>query len=298
MITNSKRRQALDDSTRGLLRKYVGTLPAMLQGAIPADWTRRDLPFDPKPYAPLVASYFGIRDRETIAAAAAAGLMMELYCCLQDARIDGHEWAGSRVSEPLGNLLVSESLARFEEIAGDAAALRPHVQRAFVELAKGYWEEQRPAEEQDHFRSVTNRAAPFHILIAAFGLRSGQPEKIEPCSQLARHLLFWFQIQDDLEDWEEDLAKGRRSYLLHRLAPLVGTKEFGEWTAAEVENALYLYGGAEMLIDDSVRELEQAGRFVGTSRLLRRLLGGMLSEHRKLRGWCLERKREFLRTAA
>ena len=291
------RYRGVNEMTRRVLNEFAATMPKELAAGLPGDWRNPDRVLTPKPYTPLIASFFGIRDRRTIAEAAAASLMMEFYCCLQDARIDGHAMLTGWVSEALGNILLMESLTRFETIAGDAAGLRPYVQRAFVELAEGYADEQRPSGEQDHFRSVTNRAAPFHILIAALGLHAGQRERIAACSQLARHLLFWFQIHDDLQDWREDLAAGRRSYALSRLAPFLPGKEFPEWSEREMEDALYLFGGAETLIDEAVHHLEAAQPMATPSRALRRLIGVALEHHRALRAWCIGRKRELLAAA-
>lgn len=284
------RYRVVNEMTRRLLNEFAAALPKELAAGLPGDWRNPDAVLTPKPYTPLAASLFGIQDRRMIAEAAAASLMMELYCCLQDARIDGHPVLAGWVSEALGNVLLIESLTRFERVAGDAAGLRPYVQRAFVELAEGYAEEQRPGGEQDHFRSVTNRAAPFHILIAALGLHAGQRERIAECSQLARHLLFWFQIQDDLQDWREDLAAGRRSYLLSRLD--------GARTEAEAADALYLFGGLERLIDEAVHHLEAAQGMASASRALRRLIGMALEHHGELRAWCIGRKRALLAAAA
>ena len=320
-------------AARVRLDAYATTLPACLQPAVPARWRDTSDDFSGKPYAPMMAEFFGIGDAAIVVEALVAGLLMEAHCCLQDARIDGHADQPAAVSESLGNILLADSLARFDALSGDAAALTPHVRRAFADLAEGYAAEAAAIEgtapertvlgrtvpertvpertvpesmargasaaaAQHSFRSVTNRAAPFHILVASLGLRAGRPEKIEACSEMARHLLFWFQIVDDVTDWPNDFRHGRNSYLLHRLKPYAGNRP---WTEREVENALYLFGGAESLVDEATRQLEAAHRLARTEgvnpRSLLYWLEALLDYHRDLRAWCIQSKLEFLASA-
>jgi hypothetical protein len=281
------------------LLRYTATLPRFLQPHLPAAWRDPNQPLELHPYAALTADFFGLSDQATIVEAATAGLLMELHCCLQDARLDGHLAMPALAAECLGNLFFAESLARFNALSQDPAALAPHVHRSFIALAEGYVVEGN--EEQDYFRAITNRCAPFHILIAALGLHAGQLERIEPCAQMARHLLFWFQTADDRNDWREDLAAGRRSHLLHHIAPLLGGLPFPQWTTQHVEDALYLYGGAEGMLALGCHHLEAAlaiaRRHGASPRFLPAWIGEALLRQRQLRQWCLDRKRQVLKSA-
>ena len=282
--------------TQTRLRDYTATLPEPQRAVLPRSWMNTDAELTAKPHAPLIAEFFGIADPETITEAFVASILMEGHCCAQDARIDGHSPLPAPMSESLSNLLLAESLARFGALSGDARALAPHVQRAFADLADGYAAEGRVATKPEFFRSVTNRAAPFHILVAALGLHAQQPERIETCSQMARHLLFWFQLLDDLQDWPKDLQHGRQSYLLHRLTPFVGDRPFAEWSAPDVKEALYLLGGAESITDEAVAHLESA-LALAEGQTLVRWIRALISHHRQARRSCIERKRDFLKTA-
>jgi hypothetical protein len=118
----------------------------------------------------------------------------------------------------------------------------------------------------------------------------------------------WFQILDDAADWEVDLARGRRSYLLHRLEPFMEGKPFKDWQASEVANALYLFGGAESLLSECVEQLDAALRIAtehaaepalsDRPEALVRWLRVFIDIHRSAREWSIERKREFVRASA
>jgi hypothetical protein len=289
--------RAIHRAAQTRLLDYAATLPPALRGYLPASWCGLDQVFDPHPYASLTAEFFGVTEAATIAECEVAGALMEAHCCFQDARIDEHERLPRPVSESLSNLFLAESITRFQRVAGDAAALAPHVQRAFADLAHGYVTED--AQEEDAFQTVTNRCAPFHILVAALGLHGGQPEKIEACSRMSRHLLFWFQILDDGEDWPEDLACGRQTHFLKQLEPLLPGREFSTWTRRDVEDALYLFGGAEAMLTEASAQLEAALAIAEPhgSATLSRWIRALLSEQRELRQWCLARKRAFLESA-
>jgi len=280
--------------------RFSAELPPALRAQVPPSWRDASLEFSGKPYPPLMADFFGVHDERVILDAFMASLMMEAHCSFQDARIDGHARGPLALSEALGNLLFAESLGRFQRFAGDAAALAPYVRQAFADLAEGYAVEARPAAEQDFFTAVTNRCAPFQILMAALGLHAGQAEKIAPGWQMARHLLFWFQLLDDLEDYPEDLARGRQTHLLYRLEPLMEGRPFAGWTVRAVDDALYLFGGLEMLLAEAMVQLEAARTIVRQEApralLLEGMLARFLAHHGELRAWCFERKRAFLKT--
>jgi hypothetical protein len=256
--------------------------------------------------------FFGITDLEIVNRAALASLLMEIHCCLQDGRLDGELPPGINLatSDALSNVLLCDSLSMFAGIAG-CPEFQNNVREAFSDLAEAYAIEAADGlpslTRWEAFRSVADRAAPYHILVSALGYHSGRAGAIESCSEAARHLVMWMQIQDDVYDWRQDLKAHRRSYLLLLLQPYMQDLPILEWKAEDVENALYLFGGAEALLEDSLRHLRAAFEIVrvhaaevalaDTPESLSRWLRVMIQTTEQRLDSSIKRKREFLRTS-
>jgi hypothetical protein len=293
--------------------EYVQTLSPSLQQAIrnfSPQLAAGETPSNLKPHSIWIAQFFGITDEEVIGRAFTASLLMETHCCLQDRRIDRElrNDIDFVTSDALSNVLLADSLSRFTELAGDDPSFQDCIRSAFCDLAEAYAAEasgQVPYMSREKmFKAIVDRAAPFHILVAAMGFHSGRRDRIAPCSQLTCHLIMWFQLLDDAADWEKDLARGRRSYLLHRIEPLMDGKPFEEWTSEQVADALFLYGGAEGLLQESIEQITAALRIAeehaappalaDTADAMTPWLRQFLHIHRSARDWSIGRKREFL----
>ncbi len=295
-------------SVQAYTAKLSPSLRKALEGYGPK-LSGQPVPGNFKPHSIWIAQFFGITDADVIARAFHASLLMELHCCLQDRRIDRELRHGIDfiISDALSNVLLSDSLAEFAALAGDSA-FHQSVRSAFCDLAEAYATEAAGdlpyLSPEKMFKAVVDRAAPFHILIAAMGYHSGQLHRIAPCSAMTCHLVMWFQILDDATDWEVDLARGRRSYLLHRLEPLMEGKPFERWQAFEVADALYLFGGAEDLLNECMDQLKRAleiaeahaaaPALAETPEALARWLRIFAGIHGEARQWSIARKREFL----
>lgn len=295
------------------VREYVETLSPSLRRAIRRFSPRLaegSTPRNLKPHSIWVAQFFGITDEAVIARAFTASLLMELHCCLQDRRIDRELRNGMDfvTSDALSNVLLADSLSRFTELAGGDPGFQQSIRSAFCDLAEAYAAEaegQLPyLSPEKMFKAVVDRAAPFHILVAAMGFHSGRTDRIAACSLMTCHLILWFQLLDDATDWEPDFARGRQTYLLHRIAPLMPAKPFEQWTADEISDALYLFGGAENLLLECVEQLEAALRIAEahaaepalaeTPEALAPWLRRFIQIHRGARDWSIGRKHEFL----
>jgi len=298
------------------MQAYAETLSPALRDALKTFGPRGTGPLPPrnlKPHSIWVAQFFGITDEEVIARAFLASLQMELHCCLQDRRIDGELRRGLSLamSDALSNVLLTDSLREFENLAGHEDFHR-YVRQAFCDLGEAYAAEQSGAlanlSPEKMFKAVVDRAAPFHILVASLGLRSGRVSGIAPCSSMTCHLVMWFQILDDATDWEVDLSRGRRSYLLHRMQQFMEGQPFGEWKPTDVANALYLFGGAETLLGECVDQLGAALAIArkhaappaqaDTPESLVHWLERFLEIHAGARRWSIARKWEFLKSVA
>jgi len=294
------------------LHEYVTTLPESGRATLAqagSSWFSED-PGQGilKPYTPFAAEFFGITDAEVIGRASLASNLMQLHCWLQDSRIDG-DWPATVCgpgTDALSNILMTDSLAIFAELAGDAQ-FWPMTRAAFCELADAYASEGRPGLTGEALeRSVLGRCAPFHMLVAALGLHARRPDLIAPCSEMADRLLLWFQILDDLTDWREDRAAGREPYAMTRIASYFGERAFLESSDDEIADVLYLFGGGEALIGDCVRLLGEAldllRRYSAAPQpesltSMHRWLPRLIEAHEQVRQWSVRQKSEFLERA-
>ncbi len=293
------------------LHEYVATLPESSRTTLAqsgSSW----LSEDPgqgilKPYTPFVAEFFGISDAEVVGSASLASNLMQLHCWLQDSRIDG-DWPAPACgpgTDALSNILMTDSLAIFAGLAGDAK-FWPMTRAAFCELADAYASEGRAGLFGEALeRSVLGRCAPFHMLVAALGLHARRPDLIGPCSEMANRLLLWFQIIDDLTDWREDRAAGRESYAMTRIASFFEARSFLQSSEDELADTLYLFGGGEALIGECIRLLREALDLLRYSAAPRpespisihRWLPRLIEAHEEVRWWSIRQKSEFLEGA-
>lgn len=259
-----------------------------------------------KPYPVFTAEFFGIADAEVIGRASLASNLMQLHCWLQDSRIDG-DWPAAQcaaATDALSNILLTDSLSIFADLAADTG-FWPIARASFCELSDAYAAEASPNAAGDGLiRDVLGRSAPFHILVAALGLHARRTDLIQPCTEMANRLLLWFQILDDLSDWREDHARGRRSYAMSLLDRFIGSKPLAECTADDIADALYLFGGAEALIAECVRLLGEALDLLRRHTPVPRAgesatsfhcwLPLLIDGHEKVRLWSIQQKSEFL----
>ncbi len=309
-------RQAFSPYSRDVhrrLHEYVGTLPESGRATlaqIGSGWLSEEPGQEiVKPYSLFIAEFFGITDPAAIGRASLAGNLMQLHCWLQDSRIDG-DWPATQcgpASDALSNLLMTDSLAIFAEVAADPK-FWGMARGAFCELADAYAaEECRNLAGDALLRAVLGRSAPFHILVAALGLHAQRPDLIRPCVELADRLLLWFQILDDLSDWRDDRAHGRQPYAMTLIARFLGGQAFSQTPEDEIADALYLFGGGETLIDECIRLLREAFDLLrrysaapspSESQVsLHRWLPILIDAHEEVRRWSIRQKREFLEIA-
>jgi hypothetical protein len=214
-------------------------------------------------------------------------------------------------SDALSNIFLTDSLVRFAEIAGKPE-FHQSVHRAFSDLANAYILEASGRvpylSPEEMFRAVADRAAPFHILVAAMAYRSGLVAKMAECSRMVCHFILWYQLLDDATDWRADLAKRRQTYLLHRLSPWMEGVPFSDWTPEQVGDALSLYGGAESMIPECIAHLNAAleialehacpeARDESNPASLVRWVRMFIEVHHQALADSLERKRAFLAAA-
>jgi hypothetical protein len=293
------------------LRVYAASLRPGLEKVFASigNLAAEPYPSNLKPHPVWMAQFFGLTDLETVTEVFIASSLMELHCCLQDRRIDQDERGEMNfaTSDALSNVLMADSLVRFSAFASKPQ-FHAAVRNSFFDLAEAYMLEASGSlpylTPEKMFQAVVNRAAPFHILVAALAYRTGQLAKIEPCSRMACHLIMWFQILDDLTDWQQDLEKRRYTYLLHRLQPFIPGKPMEMWTREEVADALYLYGGFESLVVEGTAQLESALAIAkdhaaqealsGEGASLTRWLRIFIDVQTKERQWSIDRKWEFI----
>jgi len=239
--------------THEYLSTLTPELAAFAAKLLPAATTDADDPISLKIAPEWVLDFFGIEDSVVREQTRFASTLLAMHTILQDKRIDGDFDASARsLSDLLSNLLLADSLLIFNEVAGHAVEFRAAVHSALNDLAAGYTAEpvldaQLAADRDRYMTLVADRWATVKVLVSAVGYRDGRIELIPVLLDALRSLEFAQQLRDDLTDWRDDHARGRKTYVLLQLARLVG-RPLGECEPDAIADALYLGGGLEQLI--------------------------------------------------
>ncbi len=85
---------------------------------------------------------------------------------------------------------------------------------------------------------VQAKFAPIVLTVAAFLTWLDLPERLPPIERSIKDLAVAAQLLDDLGDWREDLASGRLTYFLSRLAPPERWAERPWPSPAEIQQAI------------------------------------------------------------
>lgn len=212
-------------------------------------WLRDEFGIDPEICGELaVSNVFGLR-----------------YFMLQDAIMDG----GAGENEvsllvPLGAFYYSQ----FEEV------YRRHfpVDHLFWDYYQKYlqeWADSIIWERSEHWGRCSDykagdlillarKAAALKIPGAAVCLLAGRPEAVPVLEKMVDCWQGLFQLQDDFQDWRQDLEHGNYTLFLTRVASYCGIEQAEILTAAHVKRAVYIGGVGEDVLSMAIDLGQQA----------------------------------------
>ncbi len=182
-------------------------------------------------------------DDSTFLALAEAGGWIVLASVLLDHLADGQ--AGeSGATALLGRSLRHAGLRRFRQAIPATSTFWAHLRRLdqdhIMALSLEAQARARPAtfSQRDFIRMARGKFAPIAVAMAAILTTLGREERLGPVERSIRDLAVASQLLDDLGDWQEDLAAGRLTYFLSRLAPPACWAERPWPSPAEIQQAI------------------------------------------------------------